>query len=435
MFFLKRWLLDSRIKWSLKKEKYSDALYFYQKMIQKDKSPMKKERFFDFQILEIAEQVFERSSIKLDFSTVKSNGTKILILNSEIYDAGGHTEVALRFLSAFNDEYKIDFLISGLDKSAEQTAPVKSELIKSFANFYQDLSFEKDICEKIIKIYKHIIEANYTTVFSNIHMHDAVGCAVLGVLKKYTDINVIYWNHCDHYFAVGTEFCDTLITRCKDKKAITPYLAEKTNVVPWLFIEESNEPKIYDEKEIKTLKENLNIPSNAFVSLSGGAFNKFGNEYFEMMKEVLKQNPNVYHIFISSVKKKQQSHIKKIMGEYADRFIMLDFIADFDKFIQMSDLFVDSFPQGAALTLIDFIKYSKPVVIKVNKINPVKSFESYLKPDYPYACETEQIMIEKVSELVNDNKTYQTASKLVREIYENMYDKESIKNEYRKIIR
>ena len=45
----------------------------------------------------------------------------------------------------------------------------------------------------------------------------------------------------------------------------------------------------------------------------------------------------------------------------------------------MCDFYVDSFPQGSALTLIDCIQMKKPVVIKINKQNKFKSFEENLK--------------------------------------------------------
>ena len=94
---------------------------------------------------------------------------------------------------------------------------------------------------------------------------------------------------------------------------------------------------------------------------------------------------------------------------------------EFEKFIQISDLYIDSFPQGTALTLIDCIKHKKPVVIKINEKDPIRSFEEYLYPNYEYAFKTSKGMFNGISKLANDKNEYEKTSENVWHFFKNKY--------------
>lgn len=414
------------------RRKYNKVLDKFQKQVKQDSSPFNKNIDFNNLILEIAENIFKDKKTVLCKTQIDFSCPKILILNTQIYDSGGHTEVALRFIKEFKDDFLIDFYITSLSELTENTAPIKSKIIKDMANeFYHPIFHDYD--KKIFDLYNRIIENKYTTIFVNIHMYDVVGCAVLGLLKKHTNINIIYFNHADHFYCLGTDFADVIITRLKNNKPVTPYLENKKNVHQALFLE-NNEVNHYSAKEIMDLKARLNIPQNAFITISGSSFYKFGDEYFELIKKILDNNENVYHIFVCDVKKTGFDKMHKIINHHP-RFIQTNFVPNFDLYIQTSDLFIDSFPQGSALTLIDCIKHSKPVVVKINTSDKTKSFEMYLADDYEYSCTTSNDMYQKACELINDKAKYAKTAKEVRSFYEKTYDVNKVKQKYWELIK
>jgi len=420
---------------SKKNKNYDTVLKMYKKIISLDLAPTYKKVNYNLSIFNIAKEIFKKKNIKMNDIKIEFSQPKVLILNSEIYDTGGHTELALRYIEAFKDEYLIDFYLTTIGKSSNESAPVKSKFIKKIVNNYYESPQNLGFDEKVIELYHYIINQNITTIYVNMHMFDTVACAVLGVLKKYTNINIIFWNHGDHWYSLGTDFADIILTRIQNCQAITPYLKDKKNIVQPPFLESSNEINKYSEIDINKIKEVLNIPVGAFITMTGCGLGKLNDEYFALIKNILDKNENVYHLFICTMKDKKKREIKDKIGKNKERLIIINFVPNFDFYIQLSDLYVDSFPQGSALTLVDCIKHAKPVVIKVNKTEPIKSFEEYLYKDYEFACETSKLMEEKIYELINDKEKYKQISNKVRAFYCERYNIKKVKEIYRELFK
>lgn len=438
MGFWKNLKYRYRLAKAFKKKSYDDVLLYYQRIVKNDLTPEKKKINFDQKILAVAENIFRANNLPLEFNSIKAEKPNILILSSEIYDSGGHTEVAIRYINAFKDDFTIIFYLTTLGTASCKTAPEKSKIIKSMAADYLELPAKLSNSDKVITLYYYIVTNKITTLNVNIHMFDSVGCAVLGLIKKYTDINIVYWNHTDHLYALGTEFADVIMTRCVNGKAMALYLADKKNVVQLPFLEKTNVARVFASSKIQHLKQKWGVPQDAFITMTGASMEKLKdkkNTYFELVKKILEHNANVCHVLVSSISLQEKDWIRSVMGNVYDRFITVDFTADFDLFIQASDLYIDSFPQGSALTLVDFIKHKKPVVIKVNKNNPIKSFEKYLYDDYEYACENISMMFEKTNFLIRNKHEYDKASYKVHKYYYDYYSIEIVKQRYEEYIK
>ena len=187
------------------------------------------------------------------------------------------------------------------------------------------------------------------------------------------------------------------------------------------FIIDMNNLKILPKNEISKIKQNLNIDKNMFVTLTGCSTRKLNNQYYSLIKKMLKENKNITHILVTDPKK--HNLIRKKIGEKS-RLILLDFCPNFDEYIQLADIYIDSFPQGSALTLVDCIKYKKPVIVRANLKEPIRSFEEYLYPNYPYTCTTNKEMLAKINKIANDKKEYEEISKKVYEHCVKTYAKE-----------
>lgn len=435
MRILKRLSYKTKANFNESQKNYDGFLKYYMKYIKYDLLPYDKKQNYNKKILEIAEKIFEQKNIKLQKIEMDFKVSKILILNSEINDNGGHTEIALRYINAFKDDFPIYFYLTALRNSSIDTAPAKSQIIKENVYQYYESSDDLNFAQKVVELYNYIIENKITTINVNMHMDDVISCAALGLIKKYTNINIVFWNHGDHWYSLATDFADIIITRCKNNTAITPYLKNYKNVMSLPFLLKDDSSKIHSKEEIFNKKSELNIPKNSFVTMTGCILDKVDKNYFNLVKKILEKNPSVYHIFICTMKNNKKRELKNFMGKNSNRFIILDFVSDFDFYIQLADLYIDSFPQGSALTLVDFIKHSKPVLIKINESESIRSFEEYLYDDYEYSCKTADEMYEKACKIINNKDEYAKISKKVKNHYDVFYNFEKIKSKHRVFIK
>lgn len=410
---------------------YDSALYNFLKSINYNLSPYKKNINYNKLIEKNADLILKKENLSLKYVDVSKYPKKILILNSEIYDSGGHTEVALRYAECFCSKYPIYFYITNVFRRGDnEIAPVKSNLIKEMVSEFYMSSQNISLDKKIIELYNYILDKQITTINVNIHMSDVVSCACLYLIKKFTNINVIFWNHADHFYSLGTDYCDKIITRCKNGKSITPYLIDDNKVIqlPFLMCE-----KDYICHE--NIRENFNIPKDAFVTLTGCEMGKLGDGYFNLVRKLLDENKKIYHILVTNCKPENINGLRKKYKLDSERFIFQSFTPYFDDYINASNLYIDSFPQGSALTLVDCIKYSIPVAVKINKKSPTKSFEEYLYPNYELASETEDGLFSVVLNISNNLTFYNSMKDKVYNHFKSTYSTEYTLSKYEELIK
>ena len=142
---------------------YDKALYNYQKSIKYNLSPYKKRINYNELIEKSADLILKNEN--LNTVDVSNYPKKILILNSEIYDTGGHTELALRYAEVFHDKYPIYFYITNVFKrNDDEIAPEKSKIIRELVSEFYISSKEVNLDKKIIELYNYIIEKKITTI-------------------------------------------------------------------------------------------------------------------------------------------------------------------------------------------------------------------------------------------------------------------------------
>ena len=410
---------------------YDNALYCYMKAIISDIKPTSKLIDYNLKIEKITDKICDDFCKKFKYIDIKTyESKKILILCSEIYDFGGHTEIALNYINSFCGDYKILFYLTNIFHNDEKFAAVKSQKIKTSVEDYYLSSSNTSYIEKIFELYNYIIENKITTINVNMHMNDVVACAVLYLVQKYTNINVIFWNHADHFYSLGTDYCDKLVTRCKNGQSITPYLINNKKVIQMPFLIAEKDYKCHDN-----IREKLNIPKDSFVTLTGCRISKLSDSYFSLIKKVLNENKNIYHILVTNCEPKIINKLQKKYKLNSERFILQNVTPYFDDYINASNLYIDSFPQGSALTLVDCIKYSVPVAVKINKEFPIKSFEEYLYPSYELASETEKGLFDIILNISNDLTFYKLMKSKVYDYFKNTYSLEHTLSKYEELIK
>ncbi len=397
---------------------------------------------FDKKLLTASNEFLARCRVDLSeyFQGKIESKQKIAILATTLYDSGGHTECLLRFVDEFKDEYEISLFLTNLYGRSADSAPEKYAYLKERILIKDVLEIRYDL--SILELIKAIGEYSPQLIFVYMHMLDSVSASVLGLVKQSSDSKIIYYNHGDHVLSLGMTFSD-IILECRE---VGQYITQKCRglrkgrIIP--FQDKEIDPaSILSREEIVKERKKIGFYENEVITFSGFSANKvFRDEnlaYFKFIKRLLGEEENFRHLFISNLSGGQIKKIREIFSDQPhllDRVIFMGFVPDFQKYVQISDIFIDSFPLGSALAHVDVIKHGRPTVIKVNKECSLYSFECYLYDDYEYACDSLSEMFEKTLHLIRNAEEREIIGHKVKSHYLETYEGKKVARQYRDLI-
>jgi hypothetical protein len=374
-----------------------------------------------------------------------NNNKNIAVLFTELYPNGGHTPLVERIIDSFSEEFNLKAFSSRLDYTSNQDYSKKNNNIFSKGVDVDGVHFEwnETNLEIFVKnLYNKIILFSPKIIFCYIHPQDVVISATLALIKINTDIKIIDINMQDHFYSLGFKFADLIIDARPSGQRITREVRnfKKTTLMP-LQQKKLDETIYFSDNEILDLKKQLKIEDNKFVTLTGGSNHKFfddtGSEYFNLIKNLLIKQSNLVHIVMSDFDEKFLKIINNIFENNQDlleRLKIIKPVPEFDIYMQVCDIFIDTFPQGGALIHIDIMRNKKLSVVKINKENPVRSFEFYFPKNYKYKFESIVDLEKAVIYLLNNKEERNFVSKQLFEHYLETYEFEVVKQKYKKII-
>lgn len=391
----------------------------------------------DFDMRKFDEEISSLVKIKENFKCNLMQN-KIGYLASELYEMGGHSK-SLRDLSkSLQNVYKQKLFLTKLSATLK-SAPYLMKNLKNYMEVYGDdfsyLKFRKQVEDFAQKI----IDFAPKTLMVYIHPDDIFGTAVLACLKKTSKIKIIYFNHASHYPNLGMTFADIILEGMPTTAKITHEKRHLYNTqIIGLQSLAKEETIYYSKEELDRIKEDIGINKNNLITMSGGSsykfFDKCGtSEYFEMILRLLQKEKNLYHVIISEFNKKQEHIINHIFSkniELKDRLIFLPYQTTFDKYFQLADVFIDSFPVSSALTQIDLMRNKVVSLVKINNEKPEYSFHEYQMKDYPYMFENIEDLEKAVIELLHDKAKRQDIVKRNYKYWLDTYESNVVKNKY-----
>lgn len=382
-------------------------------------------------------------------ANLKKDNKKIGFLVTKIYDMGGHTKCIRDLAKSLNNRYEQEIFFTQYS-NCQRYAPKSLSEIKKFAKINgDDISFSNRLLPKfnfdklLSNFSEKIIEFAPKTLMVYIHPDDLFATAVLAYLKNTTDIKIIYFNHASHYPVLGMSFADVILEGMPTTQKITHEKRHFTNTkIIGLQSLLKDETIYYSNDELQNLRHNLGIKVGELVTMSGGAAYKFfdnekNSDYFEMIKNLLAKEPRLKHVIISEFDSKQNSIIQKIFSNSSklkNRIVFLPYQANFDKYFQMADVFIDSFPVSSALTQVDLMRNKVASVVKINKEIPEFSFDEYQMPDYPYMFERIQDMQNAILDLLHDETKRKEIISKNYEFWLKTYESSVYKNKILRII-
>ena len=343
---------------------------------------------------------------QINLQQICTNPHRTAILATELYDMGGHTKCLRDIVSLLSSNYSQTlFLTQG--SISIQNAQNTMENIEKYATISIEniryIEFKNDITKFFYKIYTF----NPKVIFVFIHPDDVYGCLLLAMIKKYTNIKIFYCPHASHCPNLGVSFADLSL----EGMPVTAYITQKFRKFKKTHVSGIASKRLHDFpvftlESVMAKRRELGIQENELCTMSGGAAYKFfdaaGSEYFLMIRELLKRNPQVKHIVISDFSREQKKIISHIFSDFDDAFrlVILPVNSQYELLFSCADVFIDSFPVSSALTMIDLMRLKVPAVVKINRQNSLWSFHEYQRSDYPYMFETVEEVLEGVEKLL-----------------------------------
>ena len=387
-----------------------------------------------------------------NIGSCRPNPHRVAFLATKIYDMGGHTKWMRDMQKTLSSDYE-ETLFLTTTRTSQKAAPQALEYLKSISKiktFNQfSCSFEKNIRE----IYDAIISYAPRAIFVFIHTDDIIATAVLALLKRHTKIKIFFVNHATDFPALSVSFADLILEETPSSAYVTQKLrnVKRTHIVGLISKSEEENPH-FSEEEIAQTRLKMGIPQNAICTMSGAASRKFfdedGSAYLEMIKKMLEEHQNVWHVFISELNAKEEIIYERIFQNCAvkNRLIRLPYQKNYELFFKCADLFIDSFPMSSALTFVDLMRLRVPYIVKINTQNAALSFHEYQAPDFPYMYNTvdefyagiEKLLADdaaRVAMVENNYQHYLThyEPKAAREVLQNILNCENLGKLYDKL--
>ena len=367
------------------------------------------------------------------------NKKRVAYLATELYDFGGHSKCVREQIRCLKDLYEQHVFLTKISSSACARSTMK-ELSETSCVSGSDMilvSWRK----KVADMFDGIAQFNPAVLFVFIHPDDIFGTMILSLLKKHTDIKIIYCPHASHFPNLGLTFADATL----EALPVTAYITQKyrhfnkTILIPMLSKKKGEFP-VFSAEQIAAKRKEIGLSENDLCTMSGASAYKFfdGNisEYFQTIKNLLDNHKNVKHVILSRFNKAQQKIIDDIFAgsEAKARLIVLPFSNEYELFFKCADVFIDSFPVSSALTMIDLMRLKVPYVVKINCENAHRSFHEYQMTDYPYMFKKTDDLLKGVETLLADKQECARIIEMNYRHYLEMFEGNTVKKHLCEII-
>ncbi len=350
----------------------------------------------DFNTISYDEKVEQIVSEYQNIQKGKQPQKRLAFLATKIYDMGGHTKWLRDMEKTLCDDYEQTLFLT-TKKTSIKAAPQTIEYLQKFSDIKFFNQFSCSCEHNIREIYDSIVDYAPQALFVFIHPDDFIATAVIALIRQHTNIKVFFVNHATHRPALAMSLCDLVLEETPSSAYVTQKLRglQKTHIIGLISKCEADNPQ-YTKQQIENMRATIGIPKGAICTMSGAASYKFfdkkgtASRYFEMIHQMLKEHENVYHVVITAFQKHEKALVDKMFADspVKNRLILLPYQEDYELAFKCADLFIDSFPMGSAVAMIDLMRLKVPYVVKINTENSALSFHEYQSPDFPYMYET-----------------------------------------------
>ena len=293
--------------------------------------------------------------------TFKNDKGSVLHVLTQAYSIGGHTKMVWRWINM--DHEKKHFVLI----TRQNSIPIPQKLIDSVQKQGGEIYCIDRWLGGLISRAKRFqkIASRFDFIVLNLHPSDVV--PIIGLSKKNMP-PIIFVNHADHVFSIGTNISDLIVHIRESGKQLSidrrQVDKEKAKILPI--------PIKFNKKNLqfKEAKEKLGFNSDTVILLSIASSYKFKGKikkgFFDVVLPILKKHDNVKLLMVGS---KEIDFIKYRNKNLMNKVIFYGKRADTIKFYQAADIYLDSIPFPSITSLLEAGSLSTPLV----------SFDSYPK--------------------------------------------------------
>lgn len=360
---------------------------------------------------------------------------RVAYLASELYVSGGHTKCLREYVNLLKDDYSQALFLTRYTTTILHNRSAFDAIAKNAEIHGEELNpvtWKKNI----ENIYNNICCYSPKVIFVFIHPDDVYGAMLLALLKKKTNIGIVYYPHASHYPNVGMNFADLSLHNLSVTAWITREKRKFTRTHVFGMIGKKLEDfPVFTREQIAERKRMLGIRKDEICVMSGGASYKFfetpdSSEFFLTVKKLIEARANVRVIILADFNTKQIAWIEKLfLGSAArERLVLTPTSPTYELSFSCADVFIDSFPVSAALTMVDLMRLRVPAVVKINRNNALWSFHEYQSPDYPYMFEKIDDFLEGALRLIDSEIERKRVAKMNYDYYLENYEGNVCKN-------
>lgn len=366
-------------------------------------------------------KIAQKHKIHLEKS-FKPNST--LHVMTQCYLTGGHTRVVESWIEAMPKEYKNDVILL-----RQKNTKIPKRLLDAISDKSSDLIKlkGKNLIKNALILRK--TASKYENIILHTHMDDIIPVLAFGTSEFKRPVHI--YNHADHLFWVGTSIADSTINlRTFSCEISEKYRGLKNNFYLPLPIKNTSLLE-KDEQQIAEIKNQLKIPDNAKIVISMGASYKFipfqDFDFCKTMMSVIKKNQDVYVLAIGP--SADEPYWEQYKAKSENHIIPLGTIpySDIDKYLQLADIAVDSFPFSSLTAFLDIAKYNVPCLSLLTPVNELDTlFEAGVY------CDTRESLVNKILALLKSPKTNSVYSLLKKHHFSDAFS-QNLKELYAKL--
>lgn len=383
-----------------------------------------------FDVREIDQRV---EALSLRSCTIKPSKAvrqnRVVFLASELYTSGGHTKCLREYINLLKGEYAQSLFLTRYVSTKINCQPVLNAIAESATIYGTELNaitWKQDI----VNLYNDICRLSPKVIFVFIHPDDVYGAMLLALLKRKTNIGILYYPHASHYPNVGMSFADLSLHNLSSTAWITREKRKfpRTHLFGMISKKLEDFP-VFTHEQITERKRMLGLKDGEICVMSGGAAYKFfdnqaSSEFFQTVKKIMEARQNVRAIILSNFNSEQTELIENIFSDSSarERLVLSPLSTTYELSFICADVFLDSFPVSAALTMVDLMRLRVPAVVKINRKNILWSFHEYQRPDYPYMFEKTDDLIKGVLRLIDSKSERNRIAEMNYDFYMSKYE-------------
>lgn len=354
---------------------------------------------------------------------LKGADQKIGYMVSELSSIGGHSKACKQWINALNGMFEQYLYITN---AVNFSLKIDEPQIQGCRIRVINYSGRHSMLSGIEQLIKLLERDSPKVLVLFIHPNDVVAVAALNGLEKKPYI--LLFNHADYHFWLGQNIVDLLVEwRSESFKYSKRYRdIEKATFIP-----------LFEDRKVMAgskdfLKKKFGIPSSATVSITIGAPSKVRGDphldYFKTIEEILRINPNHFHISVATPK------TKEICSDVKDRFILLKATPHVEELYNIADFLIETFPEIGGTVRVEAIVYKLPLVAFHNKKFSLLSDTDALPSDYPLVASSMEEVVKYATYLIKNQALREKLGSQLNDYYMKNFNKDKIRTLMRNAI-